>query len=101
MPEEPDLEYLWESWVSSAEAEELESEVWDGLIDSVHLFDVNDGTHAGWVEDQLGVLLVFDLNEALMFSSETDEDAVDWTIHQLVFSAVEGLIEHALQMRGY
>ena len=43
----------------------IATEIYTSLRETSHLFDVDDGTHAKWSDDEkLGFLLVFDAEEA-------------------------------------
>lgn len=43
----------------------IATEIFEHLRETSHLFDVEDGTHAKWTDDQrLGFLLVFEPDEA-------------------------------------
>ena len=96
---------LWEDWAASnapGGGAALEAEILSDLQASSHLFDVHDGLHAGWTGDQLGILLVFDLEEALAFASETVIDDLDESpMHDHVFGVIEALIAQALALRDY
>jgi hypothetical protein len=61
------MDHLEESWEMFMEHQghAIATEIYTNLRETSHLFDVDDGTHAKWSdEDRLGFLLVFDAEEA-------------------------------------
>ena len=59
----------WEAFLA-AHGEDIQSSVTESLIKNAHLFDINDGTHASWYDNQLGILVVFTEDEAEHLASE-------------------------------
>ena len=59
-----DLEEKWSSWMAEA-GQTVEREVEEEFLRNRNLFEMDDGTHAKWVkedldaEERLGILLVF------------------------------------------
>ena len=70
-----DFESAWSSWFASPVREELQAWIATELERTSGLFDVQDGTHAKWNGEQLGVLTVFNADEliALMCAWEEAE----------------------------
>lgn len=61
MAEEP-FDDLWANWMAE-EGLAIEDEIHQTLLASKGLLDIDDGTHAQWVNGTLGVLLTFDIEE--------------------------------------
>ncbi len=55
---EEDLEEVWADFMA-VEGLEIEDEIEHYLVQSRGLLDMVDGTHAQWVNEDLGVLLMF------------------------------------------
>ena len=52
----------WANWMAE-EGLELEDSIHHELLANRHLMDMNDGTHGTWVDNALGVLVVFEEEE--------------------------------------
>ena len=57
-------------------AEDIQTSITENLVKNAHLFDTNDGSHAGWYNDELGVLIVLTEDEVEALASE------DWRIEE-------------------
>lgn len=62
LPEDFDCE--WADWMAGGGAA-LEQEIQTDMRAKRHVLDINDGTHAAWHDDSLGVLLVLDDHEVM------------------------------------
>jgi|TARA_R110000824_G_scaffold262069_3_gene450819 hypothetical protein len=62
LPEDFDCE--WADWMAGGGAA-LEQEIKTDMRAKRHVLDINDGTHAAWHDDSLGVLLVLDDHEVM------------------------------------
>ncbi len=71
-----DFESAWSSWFASPVREELQAGIATELERTSGIFDVQDGTHAKWNGEQLGVLTVFNSDDliALMCAWEEAEN---------------------------
>jgi hypothetical protein len=56
------FEDTWADWMVE-EGLDLEDSIQHELLASRHLMDMNDGTHGTWVDNALGVLVVFEDDE--------------------------------------
>ena len=70
-----DFESAWSSWFASSVREDLQAGIATELDRTSGIFDVQDGTHAKWNGEQLGVLTVFSADDliALMCAWEEAE----------------------------
>jgi hypothetical protein len=59
--EEP-FDDIWANWMAE-QGLDIEDEIEQTLLSSKGLLDMDDGTHAQWINGTLGVLLTFDLEE--------------------------------------
>ena len=57
-------------------ADDIQTSITENLVKNAHLFDTNDGSHAGWSNDELGVLIVLTEEEVEALASE------DWRIEE-------------------
>ena len=62
MDEEEQFNDIWADWMAE-EGLAIEDEIQETLVSSRGLLDIDDGTHAQWIDGTLGVLLTFDLSE--------------------------------------
>jgi len=71
-----DYESAWSSWFASPVREELQAGIATELERTSGLFDVQDGTHAKWNGERLGVLTGFNSDEliALLCAWEAAEN---------------------------
>jgi len=60
----------WDAFLA-AHGEDITSTVRESFSQNSHLFDINDGTHAAWHDNQLGLLVVFTEDEAEHLASES------------------------------
>ena len=71
----------------------MSSDIYQSIKKNSHLLDINDGHHAKWHEDQLGVMIVLPFEHAMAFSAEAlMNDPERSPVHEYVFEAVTGLI---------
>jgi hypothetical protein len=56
------FEDTWADWMVE-EGLDLEDSIQHELLANRHLMDMNDGTHGTWVDNALGVLVVFEDDE--------------------------------------
>ena len=61
-----EFEDTWANWMAE-EGLDLEDEVHHASLANRHLLDMNDGTHGTWVDNSLGVLVVFEDGEVREF----------------------------------
>ena len=61
-----EFEDTWANWMAE-EGLDLEDEVHHEILANRHLLDMNDGTHGTWVDNSLGVLVVFEDGEVREF----------------------------------
>ena len=62
--DDTDLDAKWELFLEQ-QGSSIQKEIYQELEASVNLFDVQDGTHAKWTDEEiLGLLIVFDEDEA-------------------------------------
>tara|TARA_R110000796_G_scaffold84836_3_gene184519 strand:- start:944 stop:1249 length:306 start_codon:yes stop_codon:yes gene_type:complete len=81
----------WESW--EEEYSYMSSDIYQSIKKNSHLLDINDGHHAKWHEDQLGIMIVLPFEHAMAFSAEAlMNDPERSPVHEYVFEAVTGLI---------
>ena len=85
-----DFESAWSSWFASPVREDLQTGIATELERTSGLFDVQDGTHAKWNGERLGVLTVFNTDEliALMCAWEEAESG-NWGAQTDVLSWLE------------
>ena len=55
----------WESW--EEEYSYMSSDIYQSIKKNSHLLDINDGHHAKWHEDQLGIMIVLPLSMLWLF----------------------------------
>ena len=65
----------WEMFLAE-HGDDITETVHGNMRRDVNLFDIEDGTHAGWCKDRLGVLIVLTEEEAEGLVSE------DWRVQQ-------------------
>lgn len=70
-----DFESAWASWFAGPVREELQADIAEELDRTCGVFDVQDGTHAKWSENTLGVLTVFNTDEIIALLCAWDEAA--------------------------
>ena len=59
----------WEAFLAE-HGDDITTTVRESFSKNAHLFDINDGTHASWYDNQLGILVVFTEDEAEHLASE-------------------------------
>ena len=69
---EEHFEDHWADWMAS-EGLALEDEIQASMLATKGLLDIDDGTHAQWVDGKLGVLLTFELEEINSILNAWDE----------------------------
>ena len=89
-----DFEVAWSSWFASPVREELQEGIATELERTSGIFDVEDGTHAKWNGQRLGVLTVFTTDEliALMCAWEEAENG-NWLAQKEVLIWLEKWME--------
>ena len=89
-----DLEAEWASWCNGPVRQELQQGISDELDRTSGLFDVQDGTHAKWSAETLGVLTVFNTEEivALLCAWEEAADG-NWLAQKEVLIWLEKWME--------
>ena len=59
----------WDEFLAE-HGDDITTTVRESFSKNAHLFDMEDGTHAGWCEDRLGILIVMTLDEVEGLASE-------------------------------
>jgi len=82
----------------------LEQEILEQFRDQRHLLNIEDGTHASWHDDRLGVLLVFrDTDAADFVGAWRDADAGNLLALGRMLEWMTGLVhmvEHCVALYG-
>ena len=104
LPGDNDFDDAWEHWLMEVGID-LAEEIEDSIEATRYRMDMDDGTHAQWREDQLGVLLVLEEDEVRDLVTAIDgsktgniEDWVlvaGWTQHFISF------LRHCLSQKDY
>jgi len=89
-----DFESAWTSWFASPVRHDLQAGIATELERTSGIFDVEDGTHAKWNGQRLGVLTVFTTDEliALMCAWEEAENG-NWLAQKEVLIWLEKWME--------
>jgi len=98
-----EVEARWEHFLAN-EGDSIATEVAENLRESRHLLDINDGTHASWDSNRLGVLLVFNSQDACDFVGAW-HDADDGNLIALArvlewVGGMVGMVEQCVGMYG-
>ena len=89
-----DFESAWASWFASPIRQEIQQGISDELDRTSGVFDVQDGTHAKWNGDRLGVLTVFNADELVALMCAWEEAAVgNWMAQKDVLIWLEKWME--------
>ena len=89
------MEQAFEEWLES-EGDDIAEEVYKELKQRAGKFEVQDGSHASWVEDDLGILIVLPFEHAMAFGQEAEHgDFGNSPVHSYVFATVTELILRA------
>jgi len=87
------LDAQWGDFMASSGVQ-LEQDVLRSFQESRHLLDMTDGTHASWYGNQLGVLLVFQRDEAMrMVGGWHDADGGDLIALSRILGWVTGFVD--------
>ena len=93
--DEDAVEEAFEEWLES-EGDDIAEEIYKELKLRAGKFDVDDGSHASWVDNNLGLLIVLPFEHAMAFGHESENgNFEDSPIHTYVFSTVTELILRA------
>ena len=88
-----DLDAQWGDFMAS-NGVQLEQDVLRSLRESRHLLDMKDGTHASWNGNDLGVLLVFQRDEAMrMVGGWHDADGGELIALSRILGWVSGFVD--------
>ena len=60
----------WETFLAE-HGDDITATVRESFSQNTHLFDIDDGTHAAWHKDRLGILIVFTEDEAEHLATES------------------------------
>ena len=95
---------IWADWMAE-EGLEMEDEIELTLLESRGTLDMQDGTHAQWVNGDLGVLLTFSSEEVSELLDAWD-DAVDGNIIALSslmqwLNGFQGFLASCIKARSY
>ncbi len=89
------MEQAFDEWLES-EGDEIAKEIYNQLKLRAGKFEIDDGSHASWVEDSLGILIVLPFEHAMAFGLEAQNNQVgDMPIHNYVFATITELIMRA------
>jgi len=89
----PDLDAKWGDFMAS-NGGEIEQDIIRSFQENRHLLSIDDGTHASWYGNQLGVLLVFQRPEAeAMVGGWHDANGNDLIALSRVLGWVTGFVE--------
>ena len=89
------VEQAFDEWLES-EGDEIAEEIYKQLKVREGRFEVEDGSHASWVEDDLGILIVLPFEHAMAFGHESEYgDFENSPVHSYVFSTITELILRA------
>lgn len=93
--DDEEVTQAFDEWLET-EGDEIAEEIYKQLKLRTGRFDVDDGSHASWVENDLGILIVLPFEHAMAFGHESTSDGFeDSPIHSYVFSTLTELILRA------
>ena len=88
----------FDEWLES-EGDEIAEEIYKQLKLRAGKFDISDGSHASWAENDLGILIVLPFEHAMAFGHESENgDYENSPIHSYVFSTITELILRACSL---
>ena len=89
----PELDAEWGDFMASSGLQ-LEKDILRSFQESRHLLDIKDGTHASWFGNELGMLLVFQRDEAMgMLGGWHDTDGGDLLALSRILGWVGGFMD--------
>jgi len=92
----------WDAFLAE-HGEDINTAVAESFAKNAHLFDIDDGTHAAWHGDRLGILLVLTEEEVETLASEEwrlKEGFATWpAFREFLGRLVEDLTSRALESR--
>jgi|TARA_R110002020_G_scaffold25087_2_gene81655 hypothetical protein len=89
------VEKAFQEWLES-EGDDIAESVYKELKMRAGRFEVEDGSHASWVEDDLGILIVLPFEHAMAFGHESEHGDFDNSpVHSFVFATITELILRA------
>ena len=92
------IEQAFEQWLLS-EGDEIAEEIYDQLKLRSGKFEIEDGSHASWVENDLGILIVLPFEHAMAFGYESEEGHFENApVHSYVFATITELIMRACSL---
>jgi|TARA_R110000824_G_scaffold134362_3_gene297336 hypothetical protein len=104
MPSEDQFEDQWAEWMA-IEGLDIESEVTEEIRSNATRLDILDGTHGQWHDEDLGVLIVFDKDEARNIVKHWKESAKGNLISlTCILNWVEGFsyfLQDCIETRDY
>ena len=93
--DEEAVEEAFGEWLES-EGDEIAEEIYKELKLRAGKFEIDDGSHASWVENDLGILIVLPFEHAMAFGYESNDGNFENSpIHSYVFSTITELILRA------
>tara|TARA_R100000152_G_C6693664_1_gene124682 strand:- start:110 stop:412 length:303 start_codon:yes stop_codon:yes gene_type:complete len=93
--DEEAVDEAFNEWLES-EGDEIAEEIYNQLKLRAGRFDINDGSHASWSDNDLGILIVLPFEHAMAFGHESENGDYDNSpIHSYVFSTITELILRA------
>jgi len=93
--DEEAVDRAFNEWLDS-EGDEIAEEIYKELKLRAGKFEVDDGSHASWVENDLGILIVLPFEHAMAFGHESESgDFGNSPVHNYVFATVTELILRA------
>jgi len=93
--DEEEADRRFDQWLAD-EGDGIANEIYNQLKLRSGKFEIEDGSHASWVDDTLGILIVLPFEHAMAFGHEAQtEQFGDMPIHSYVFAAISELIMRA------
>ena len=93
--DEDAVEEAFNEWLES-EGDEIATGIYNELKQRAGRFEIDDGSHASWSEDDLGILIVLPFEHAMAFGHESEHgDIENSPVHNYVFTTVTELILRA------
>jgi hypothetical protein len=79
-----------------AEGDEIAREIYESLKTASRSLEIDNGSHASWNENNLGILIVLPFEHAMGFSYEVDHGDFDSSpIHDYVYETITELVLRA------
>jgi|TARA_R110002051_G_scaffold242304_2_gene302659 hypothetical protein len=96
--DDEEVTQAFNEWLLS-EGDEIAEEIYNQLKLRSGKFEIEDGSHASWVEDSLGILIVLPFEHAMAFGHEAQTEQLgDMPMHSYVFAAISELIMRACSL---